>query len=768
MGQQGSYPIGARVINLQLDTATGVVSGATCDIPLNALAAAIQVYMGITTPFQISAGGTGATSAAGALANLGVRSMGQQDAGSVAITGGTIAGVAISSSTATLSTALAVSSGGTGTNLLTAGGVLVGNGTAAVTVANAGPAGTVLTSNGTGQPPTFQNAGASAVSSIIAGTGINISPLGGTGNVTVNLTTPVAIANGGTGSTTVAGAQTSLGLGTMAVQNASNVNISGGTISLGTPLAIGSGGTGATTATAALLNLGAAPSTYTRSATNAQSLTWGQRVEVSELNLKDFYTGSNTDQDALTKLFAACAAQQRTARIPVGLGAGVTLGAGSYLITAEIQWDHSKHSVICDEGVIFDISGIPTPGSWVGPSGGTFTVAPNAAIGVYGNYNAVATAGYRNKWKGGQFQAAASAPNAGVTAMRLGPVITDTTNGGAWASFEKVLFYICDMALVATNNTYLNVFDECTFTEIKQNAFNMPNTIAGTGRTNSGENFMFNNCVFANSGGRSTYALFDVHAADVWVSGGSLDYSGGPWVQFGNQSRISMRNMHIEWSGDTGAVCFKFLNDGSQSNLCHVDSSNFTHTSGAQTNYIFSMNGSGGGSACQMLCTNSDFYLGGTYGNASFCDSSAATCDFDPALPYNESGMGRIVDTACSIAGTTTAGTATYTANNNIFTVAKGIMTFTFNVAWSATTGTGNLLASFYAFPKNTVGFDVPVNVGYYSGISVASGSHLIAKVVNGTTNISFYTVSATGTVTALPIPASGSLLVSGTIPCYS
>ena len=46
-----------------------------------------------------------------------------------------------------------------------------------------------------------------------------------------SLTTPVALANGGTGSTTASGARTNLGLGTIATQAANNVAITGGTIS---------------------------------------------------------------------------------------------------------------------------------------------------------------------------------------------------------------------------------------------------------------------------------------------------------------------------------------------------------------------------------------------------------------------------------------------------------------------------------------------------------------------------------------------------------
>ena len=83
-----------------------------------------------------------------------------------------------------------------------------------------------------------------------------------TGNVSgnaTNVTGTVAIANGGTGATTVANARTALGLGSLALQNANSVNISGGTITtLTTDLAVADGGTGASNAATARTNLGLA------------------------------------------------------------------------------------------------------------------------------------------------------------------------------------------------------------------------------------------------------------------------------------------------------------------------------------------------------------------------------------------------------------------------------------------------------------------------------------------------------------------------------
>lgn len=72
---------------------------------------------------------------------------------------------------------------------------------------------------------------------------------------TLNITTPLPVASGGTGSATASGARTNLGLGTIATQAANNVAITGGSITGITDLAIADGGTGASTANAAINNL---------------------------------------------------------------------------------------------------------------------------------------------------------------------------------------------------------------------------------------------------------------------------------------------------------------------------------------------------------------------------------------------------------------------------------------------------------------------------------------------------------------------------------
>ena len=90
--------------------------------------------------------------------------------------------------------------------------------------------------------------------------------------------TDLAVADGGTGASTASGARTNLGLGTISVQDANNVTISGGSITGITDLAIADGGTGASTAAAARSNLGAAASGSNSDITQLLGLTGGLRL----------------------------------------------------------------------------------------------------------------------------------------------------------------------------------------------------------------------------------------------------------------------------------------------------------------------------------------------------------------------------------------------------------------------------------------------------------------------------------------------------------
>lgn len=114
-------------------------------------------------------------------------------------------------------------------------------------------------------------------SSTAAGARTNLSAAASGANSDITslsaLSTPLSIAQGGTGASTAAAARSALGLGTIATQASSGVSITGGTVTGITDLAVADGGTGSSTAAGARSNLAAAASGANSDITSITGLT---------------------------------------------------------------------------------------------------------------------------------------------------------------------------------------------------------------------------------------------------------------------------------------------------------------------------------------------------------------------------------------------------------------------------------------------------------------------------------------------------------------
>jgi hypothetical protein len=299
-GVNGVSPTGGSVVvnnsSAQLGTVT---NNATSGIPLISQGTSTTPVFGTAV---VAGGGTGAVT----LTNHGVL-IGQATSPIVATTAGS-SGQALISGGASADPAfgtLGVSGGGTGAVTLTAHGVLIGEGTSAVTATTAGSSGQALISGGASADPAFGTLGVSGGGTgrasftntnqpLLAGTtstgGFQSVTAGSSGQalISAGASTPafgtLGVSGGGTGAVTLTNHGVLLGQGTSAVVattagSSGQALVSGGASAdpaFGT-LGVSGGGTGAVTLTAhgVLIGEGTSAVTATTAGSSGQALISG-------------------------------------------------------------------------------------------------------------------------------------------------------------------------------------------------------------------------------------------------------------------------------------------------------------------------------------------------------------------------------------------------------------------------------------------------------------------------------------------------------------
>ena len=117
------------------------------------------------------------------------------------------------------------------------------------------------------------------------------------------------------------------------------------------------------------------------------------------------------------------------------------------------------------------------------------------------------------------------------------------------------------------------------------------------------------------------------------------------------------------------------------------------------------------------------------------------------------------------IAGSTSAGTGTYSIQSGRYTKIGRLVQFQIRVAWSAHTGTGNLNIDQLPFVSSAVANSfASVSIGYFSNVALSASRVATAFIETNATYIALaqYPVGG-GSFSYVPIDTDGDIMISGT-----
>ncbi len=113
-----------------------------------------------------------------------------------------------------------------------------------------------------------------------------------------------------------------------------------------------------------------------------------------------------------------------------------------------------------------------------------------------------------------------------------------------------------------------------------------------------------------------------------------------------------------------------------------------------------------------------------------------------------------------AVTGSTSSGVGTYTTQNGEYQLIDNVMHFTLRVAWTAHTGTGDLRVT---LPIASAASDGDAVCPIWSeGLTFTNTP--FCRVVNGSASARIYEQASGGSPSAVPLPSSGELIVSGSV----